>query len=250
MPGRRFAPVRRAAFSRSNSGDTSGGRFVAAASDDAPRGDFEKDRGVPSSAASSPATSNSLLVRARNHDQEAWRLIDQLYAPLVQKWCRLRYIAAFDALDIGQEVFRAVHRKLADFRKERPTDRFRSWLKTIAINKIHDYWRKRGREMPNCEPETVKYVAEGNPPSTGHGEIDDERAELALLLRRALAMIERDFQERTWTAFWAVVLDERPVGEVAAQLGTTPNAVSLAKSRVMTRLKDVFGELLEGWTDD
>jgi DNA-directed RNA polymerase specialized sigma24 family protein len=51
-----------------------------------------------------------------------------------------------DAADIVQEVFQAVLTHLADFRRSRPEDRFRGWLRTIVRNKVHDHFRRLGRE--------------------------------------------------------------------------------------------------------
>ena len=38
--------------------------------------------------------------------------------------------------------------------------------------------------------------------------------------------------------FRRFVLEEKPAAEVATALGTTPNAVFIAKSRVLTRLRE------------
>jgi RNA polymerase sigma-70 factor (ECF subfamily) len=44
--------------------------------------------------------------------------------------------------------------------------------------------------------------------------------------------------------FARFVLDGLPADEVAAELGTTPNAVYIAKSRVLARLREEAGGLL------
>jgi RNA polymerase sigma-70 factor (ECF subfamily) len=58
-------------------------------------------------------------------------------------------------------------------------------------------------------------------------------------------LIRADFEEHTWQAFWAVAVDGRPGTDVAAELGMTPGAVYVAKSRVLRRLREDLGELLE-----
>jgi DNA-directed RNA polymerase specialized sigma24 family protein len=42
-----------------------------------------------------------------------------------------------------------------------------------------------------------------------------------------------------------VVLKDRPVHEVAQQLGLTPNAISMRKFRVVRRLRQELAEFLE-----
>jgi RNA polymerase sigma-70 factor (ECF subfamily) len=61
-----------------------------------------------------------------------------------------------------------------------------------------------------------------------------------------LESIRLEFQPATWRAFEATVRNERPTDEVAAELGMTPNAVLIAKSRVLKRLRQKAEGLLDG----
>ena len=49
----------------------------------------------------------------------------------------------------------------------------------------------------------------------------------------------------TWRACWEFVVSDRPAKEVAAELGLTVNAVYLAKSRVLRRLRHELVGLLD-----
>ena len=49
--------------------------------------------------------------------------------------------------------------------------------------------------------------------------------------------MEPEFTGPTWLAFRRQVIDGLPAAEVAAELGTSVNAVLLAKSRVLARLR-------------
>src|SRR5262245_59702180 len=98
--------------------------------------------GGPSESGSASLAS-SLLVRLRGQDADAWRRLTTLYGPVVYDWCRAAGLQAEDAADVGQEVFQAVARGLADFRRQRPGDSFRGWLWTIAHNKMRDFWRRQ-----------------------------------------------------------------------------------------------------------
>jgi RNA polymerase sigma-70 factor, ECF subfamily len=64
------------------------------------------------------------------------------------------------------------------------------------------------------------------------------------LLHRALALIRDDFEPRTWAAFWQTAVDGRATIDVAADLGMSPGAVRVAKSRVLHRLRADLGDLL------
>jgi len=57
------------------------------------------------------------------------------------------------------------------------------------------------------------------------------------VLRRLLELVEPEFTSPVWQAFRGVALEGKPAAEVAAELGATVNAVFLAKSRVLRRLR-------------
>jgi RNA polymerase sigma-70 factor (ECF subfamily) len=64
------------------------------------------------------------------------------------------------------------------------------------------------------------------------------------ITRKLLDRIKCDFEARTWEMFARFVLDGLSAEEVAAETGTTPNAVYIAKSRVLSRLREEAGGLL------
>src|SRR5277367_2420601 len=94
----------------------------------------------------STATFRGLLERVRVDDEAAWHRLVDLYAPLVYRWCRRSGLPEQDAADVFQDVFQAVATHIAGFRKEKESDTFRGWLRTITRNKIRDHFRKSARE--------------------------------------------------------------------------------------------------------
>jgi RNA polymerase sigma-70 factor (ECF subfamily) len=65
------------------------------------------------------------------------------------------------------------------------------------------------------------------------------------LVQQALNVMQSDFQPATWRACWEYMILERPAEVVAQELGLTVNAVYLAKSRVLTRLRQELAGLLD-----
>jgi RNA polymerase sigma-70 factor (ECF subfamily) len=57
------------------------------------------------------------------------------------------------------------------------------------------------------------------------------------VFQQLISAIETDFSSATWLAFRRSALDGQPVASVAAELGVSENAVLLAKSRVLKRLR-------------
>jgi RNA polymerase sigma-70 factor (ECF subfamily) len=186
-------------------------------------------------------TSPSLLVRVQANQAGAWERLVELYAPLVYHWCHRAELGAEDTADVFQEVFRAVAGHIADFRRDRPGDSFRGWLRTIARNKIRDHFR-RLRDEPRAVGGTdahqhLQAVAEPLLPDDDPSEADVVRRQL----RRALELIQGEFEPRTWQAFWKVQMDGRGTDEVGAELGMTAAAVRKAKLRVLRRLRQEVG---------
>jgi RNA polymerase sigma-70 factor (ECF subfamily) len=58
-----------------------------------------------------------------------------------------------------------------------------------------------------------------------------------------LELIRDQFADNTWQAFWRVTIDEQTPSQVAADLGMSVGAVYVAKSRVLSRLRDELHEL-------
>lgn len=199
-------------------------------------------RESPPEDGSSTRTPRSLIDRARAKDPVAWAGLVDLYAPLVLRWCRRWDLGDADAADVLQEVFLAVAGHLAGFRKERPGDTFRGWLRVILRNKVHDHFRRLGRE-PGGEGGTEAQQRFDR--LTGPEPADEEVEEAAehLLFRRCCDLIRAEFQDRTWRAFWGTAVEGRPAGEVGAELGMTAVAVRVAKSRVLQRLREALGDL-------
>jgi RNA polymerase sigma-70 factor (ECF subfamily) len=190
------------------------------------------------------ATSPSLLDRARQNVAGAWERLVELYAPLVYHWCRRGGLGPEDGADVFQDVFRAVAEHLAEFRRDRPGDTFRGWLRTIARNKIRDHYRRLAGQ-PRAAGGTDAQLRLRDVPDPLPDDDPSEAGVVAVQVRRVLESIRGEFEERTWRAFWAVQMDGRGTDEVGDELGLTPSAVRKAKFRVLRRLREEMGELLD-----
>ena len=191
-------------------------------------------------------TSLSLLQRIRNGDNTGWYRVVDLYAPLVQHWCRRWGVAGADADDVQQEVFRSAAQSIAAFRRDREGDSFRGWLRAITRNRVLAFWRSRQRQPEAAGGSDAQQRFQEIPEPADLGNDDPEETEqFSALVRRALVQLRGEFEPRTWQAFWATAVDELPSADVAGQLGMTANAVRMAKSRVLHRLREELGDLVE-----
>jgi RNA polymerase sigma-70 factor (ECF subfamily) len=192
-------------------------------------------------------TSLTLLQRLRSNEPDAWRRLVQLYTPLVYHWCNRQGLRHADADDLVQEVFQAVSTSLEQFRRDRPGDTFRGWLRGITRNLILVHFRRQGRQ-PLASGGTDAFQKLQEVPAGGVSaeEADaDPAEEVTGLYRRALELVRGHFEERTWQGFWQTVVEGRSPVDVAADLGVSPTAIRMAKSRVLRRLKEEVGDLIQ-----
>jgi RNA polymerase sigma-70 factor, ECF subfamily len=192
------------------------------------KSDFKRPAAEPlRSHADALATSRSLIERARHRDSRAWEQLVDLYAPLVYFWCRRAQVHPQDIADVVQDVFRAVVAGLPGFRKERPGDTFRGWLRIVTHSKVSDHFRRLGR----------------TPQAAGGTDARRRLDLLPALLHRALESIREEFAPQVWQAFWRVAVDQQAVSDVAADLAMPPGTVRVYKCRVAQRLRQALGDV-------
>jgi RNA polymerase sigma-70 factor (ECF subfamily) len=181
-----------------------------------------------------------LLARLRQPgDELAWRRFVQLYTPLLYYWARGAGLPTHDAADLVQEVLVVLVQKLPEFAYD-TSKSFRGWLRTIALNK----WRERCRRFaarPDQAGDSGLSGVESADPAAAFEEADYH----AQLARRALKIMQAEFEATTWKACWEVVVCSRPAAEVAAELGVSVDVVYSAKSRVLRRLREELDGLLD-----
>jgi RNA polymerase sigma-70 factor, ECF subfamily len=195
--------------------------------------------------ASDKTTSLTLLERVREQDGDAWQRLVLLYAPLVVRWCNHRGVRGQDADDVQQEVFQAVATGLPTFRRDRPGDTFRGWLRVITRRKLLDHFRKQARHPEAQGGTTAQRQLQEIADQEDQALPEDTEGDLSSLYHRALDLVRSEFEDRTWEAFWRVAVDNQSPDLIAADLGVTPAAIRKAKSRVLHRLRQEIGDLID-----
>lgn len=183
-------------------------------------------------------TSVSLLDRLQSpEDAEAWQRLVTLYTPLIRHTLQKHSVSQQDLDDLTQDVLSIVVRKLPDFRREPRPGAFRCWLRTIAGNCLRDFWRRR-KGSPNGVggDEMLAQLAELAAPDSGVSRQWDQEHDL-YVTRGLLELIRPEFEEQTWKVFERFAVDGLSAGEVASELGISQNAVFIAKSRILRRLR-------------
>lgn len=169
-----------------------------------------------------------LVTAAAAGDREAFSDLVRLHQARLRALAALSLADRDDVLDVVQESFVDAWRGLAGFDQQRE---FGPWLRTICRNRVSKHLRdripRRRRELALVD-EALLEAPPAEPPAP------EERLDA---LRRCLAALEsgqRRLLERRYH-------DGAAVGDLASELGKSPNAVSM----ILLRLKSVLMRCVE-----
>lgn len=194
----------------------------------------------------SDLTSHSLLDQLRQGPNDtAWLRMVDLYTPLIRGWLHRYSLPDADVDDIVQDVLAVVVRRLPDFQKKPQVGAFRRWLRTITVNCLRELWRaERYRPRAIGNAEFAKVLDQLEDPESAVSKLWDQEHDLHVT-RCLLDRVRPRFEEKTWQAFQRVALDGASVDQAAHELQMSPNAIFIAKSRVMQALRHEGQGLLD-----
>jgi RNA polymerase sigma factor (sigma-70 family) len=186
----------------------------------------------------SPLTRASLLVQLRDGaNHAAWQEFAKLYGPVIYGFARKRGLQDADAADLMQDVMRSVSNAIARLDYDRNQGTFRGWLFTITRNKVFNFFSAR-RLRPQGSGDTTTNRLLDTQPDTSDGADAWELEYQRRLATLAMERVKSEFQENSWRAFWLTAVEGVAVADVAQQVGISPGAIYVAKSRVLARLKE------------
>jgi RNA polymerase sigma-70 factor (ECF subfamily) len=176
---------------------------------------------------------------AAGHDTALNDLMERHATPVFHFLCRM-VGNEDDANDLAQETFVRVFRARASFRT---SEKFSTWLFTIAANLARNHFRWRSRH-PNVSLETETGDSEqtlgSTLPATDPAPSEQAlAAERAQAVRAAVSKLPEDLREAIVLCEW----EELSVAEAAAILESTPKTV---ESRLY-RARQTLREKLKTW---
>jgi RNA polymerase sigma-70 factor (ECF subfamily) len=191
------------------------------------------------------ATPISLLERLRlRPDANSWQRLVDLYTPLVAGWLRALGVQPSDADDLTQDTLTTLVRELPSFHHNLRPGAFRRWLRGIVLNRLRASRRTR-QPIPAAGNLSLEQTLDRleDPASDLSRRWDEEHDRH--VVRRLLELITPEFEPATWQAFRMVVLEGKTTAEAAEALATSPNAVRIAKSRVLARFRREIDGLID-----
>lgn len=165
-----------------------------------------------------------------------WRRLVEVYGPLLAAWLARAGVPRADRDDLAQEVLMVVVRRVGGFEHRGP-GAFRGWLRCILANKVRTHFRARNA-LPAADLDQL--ACDDSALACLWDREHDE-----YMAGRAMRSVVGDFAPATWQAFLRQAVGGRSAAEVAAETGMSLNAVILAKSRVLKRLRAELKGLVE-----
>jgi RNA polymerase sigma factor (sigma-70 family) len=189
-------------------------------------------------------TPKSLLQRVRNGSANAdWERLTDLYTPFLQRIVQHFGRSGADRDDLIQEVFTVVVREIGEFVHNEQRGAFRRWLRAITLNRLRGVWRMEATHGEN--PHNAEVLLANQQDAANDLERLWDQEHDAWVARKLLELLEPEFTVSTWQAFRRQVVDGLAAGDVARELGMTANAVLIAKSRVLRRLREEAAGLID-----
>ena len=183
-----------------------------------------------------------------SNDTLAWSSFRDHFYPVVFNFARTLGLSATDAEDAAQEVMLAFLKAFRSGRYNREKGRLSHWLFGVAKRVILDFRKRLPREH---------IVADDSTGTSFWDMVQDESAVKhswdtewrQMVLEKCLQQARRELDNKVFEAFELYALSQKPIEEVAQILGMSRNAVYIAKSRVLSKLRQLqkdFEGLSEG----
>jgi RNA polymerase sigma-70 factor (ECF subfamily) len=175
----------------------------------------------------------ALVEDARNGDRAAFERIIGLFHEDVFRMIYYRTRSRMDAEDIEQDVFLQAYKSLSSLKD---VGKFRSWLFTIAVNRVRDFLRKRrllaffGISASEEESESPEL------------QVDREPNALDQLMRQEfwseVQRLSNRFSSAEREVFFLRFVDELSIREIAEVLKKSESAVKTHLYRALKKFKD------------
>jgi DNA-directed RNA polymerase specialized sigma24 family protein len=187
-------------------------------------------------------TTTIILEHLRDGRDAAWLAFCERFRSPIAALAIKVGVARAAAEDVAQETLLTFLTGLRAGHYERGKGRLGAWLFGIA--------RMKAMQAREAAARRERVVAAPDD-SQGLAALPDarevaefwEKSWAANLAEQCMARASVEFDARTFAAFRAVVLEGRAPAEAADRLSMTPNAVHIAKHRVLKRMRALKDEL-------
>jgi RNA polymerase sigma-70 factor (ECF subfamily) len=184
-------------------------------------------------------TTTQLLDELKfSNDSVAWKTFTDHFYPVITAFAKKTGLSSTDADDVAQETIVTFLKLYRQDKYHREKGHLSHWIYGVTRNVIRDYLKKRPKEFP---------VSENTTQTSFWASVPDENKILETwntewqrkILMRCLSRAQSDFDEKTFKAFDMYAMQHISIEKVSQYLKITPNAVYVAKSRVLMKIREL-----------
>jgi RNA polymerase sigma factor (sigma-70 family) len=192
-------------------------------------------------------TTTALLDGLHDHQNtRLWSDFCNRYQPAVVRFARRLGLNEEDARDAAQDALLAFVEAYRAGQYDRRKGRLRTWLYGIAANKIRDSQRRRFRDKALAGPPGKTALIEQLPNDRTMSECWEAEWRQSLV-RICIQQVSRQVKPSSMRVFELCILKKRSLEEVADELNMSQEAVLRARSRVLSRMRQVRRMLEPDW---
>ena len=190
-------------------------------------------------------TRQTLIQRIKDKpDEQSWDEFLRIYRPYIYAIIRNMNVSVDDIDDLVQQVCIKVWKNI-DGMELMASHRFRSWLSSVVINCVRDFFRKTQRDAARLEKavgdESLHHMRSVDSPEIE--EIAQREWEIHLT-NLAMDNIEPFFTKQTIEVF-LLSLEGLSAKEIAVKMSLSENTVYYQKNRFKKRLVQEIAHLRE-----
>jgi RNA polymerase sigma factor (sigma-70 family) len=172
-----------------------------------------------------------------------WTEFVEIYELLIYRLAVNKGFQDAEALDLCQDVFRAVAVAIDRWDPDPVKGCFRAWLFRIARNLLVSFLAAQRRKAWRSGSTSVQELLEAQPAGDAEAEVEFAAEFKHRAFSWAAEQVKNEFGESTWLAFWQTGVEDKPVVGVTEKLGISAGAVYITRSRVLARLRDRVAQL-------
>ncbi len=184
------------------------------------------------------AADQEIISRAKGGDMTAFELLVRKYQRLIYALCYRLTCAHQAADDLAQETFIKAYVALPTFIDGRE---FYPWVRKIALNNSYNFLRRRNRELPLADEETLTRPNHLSSRQESPPEIA-EREEMEGKFKEALRTLPADQK----VIFTLRAVENLSYAEIAQTLHIPTGTVMSRLSRARKKLKTEMAAFLRG----
>jgi RNA polymerase sigma-70 factor (ECF subfamily) len=173
-----------------------------------------------------------------SNDSTAWKTFTDHFYPIILAFAKKMGLSPSDAEDVTQETILTFLKLYRSNKFQRDKGHLSHWIFGVTRNVIRDYLKKKPKEYHISENTNQASFWAGVPDESAIMETWSTEWQRAILMR-CLSMTRSEFDEKTYQAFEMYALRQQPIEEICQELNMSRNAVYIAKSRVLTKIREL-----------